>query len=185
MKKLLYLPLWAVCMFLCQACSDENSDCGEVWLYFTIGITDMEGNDLLNPEMEGNIVSNKPTMIDIFGEEHPSTIYTDKSFLYLQGKGHLIINRWNVLEKSHYIQPGGPYGYTINSDRWIENAKIIIKWGEGIENDTIVFSGGWKVIDKSFGPHITHITINGKELEKSDSIAYYGEHHYIYRKAMP
>ena len=60
-----------------------------------------------------------------------------------------------------------------------DNAKVIIKWGGNIENDTIVFSGGWGEYKV---PYISEITINGKELEKDESFG--RENHFIYTKVM-
>ena len=60
-----------------------------------------------------------------------------------------------------------------------DNAKVIIKWGGNIENDTIVFSGGWGEYKV---PYISEITINGKELKKDESFG--RENHFIYTKVM-
>ena len=60
-----------------------------------------------------------------------------------------------------------------------ENKEIIIKWGGGIENDTIVFSGGFK---EYTGPCITRISINGKELERDESLG--RDTYFIYIKDM-
>ena len=178
MKKIIFYSLIFV---LLQSCQNEENAYSDLWLYYSIGITDMEGNDLLDPTAEKNIVSNKPTLIDIWGNERPSTMYTDNDFLYNQAAGYLVVDRWKVLEKHHYIYPGGPYSFDTDPNHWFDDAKIIIKWGGDIENDTIVFSGGWK---EDWGPGITNISINGKELEHSKDIAYYGDYHFIYRKDM-
>jgi hypothetical protein len=182
MKKIA-LILMSLIFCTLQSCKEENS-VGVYPLIFQIGIVDMEGNDLLDPSFEGNIVSENPTMIDIWGNEVKSALYTDESFLYNQGKGFLIIDHWKAITTdgvSHYILPGGPYFRSYSSNGWFENKEIIIKWGSGIENDTIVFSGGWK---EDWGPGIANISINGKELEHSKDIAYYGDYHFIYRKDM-
>lgn len=185
-KVVVGLMLISLCTL--QSCKDENGVIENVLpLMYTIGIVDMDGNDLLDPSFEENIVDKTPKMIDIWGNEVLSTIYTDGSFLYNQGKGLLIIDRWKaitsdgvILDNSHYIVPGGPYFRSYSTEGWFDNKKIIIKWGEGIENDTIIFSGGWK--EGWWGPGISNITINGKELEHSKNIAANGDHHYIYRK---
>lgn len=186
MKKMFFI-LISLTFCILQSCKEEDS-ANVLPLLFQIGIVDMEGNDLLDPSFEGNIVSKTPTMIDIWGNEVKSTIYTDESFLYNQGKGYLIIDHWKaitpdgiVLDNSHYILPGGPYFRSYSSNGWFENKKIIIKWGGDIENDTILFSGGWKEYS---GPDVSNITINGKELEYSKNIAVTSENHFIYRKDM-
>lgn len=184
MKKIVFiLMLLTFCTL--QSCN-ENSD-SLTYLFFKIEIVDMEGNDLLDPSFDGNIVSNTPTMINIFGYEVRSTIYTDESFLYNQGKGFLIIDRWKamttdgiVLSDYHYILPGGPYSRSYSSNGWFKDEEIIIKWGGDIENDTIVFSGGW---NEYGAPRVSHIAINGKELEKDESLG--EDSHFIYRKDMP
>ena len=183
MKKIV-LILMSLTFCTLQSCK-ENSE-SVLPLLFQVGIVDMEGNDLLDPSFEGNIVSENPTMIDIWGNEVKSVLYTDESFLYNQGKGYLIIDHWKaittdgvVLDDSHYILPGGPYFRSYSSNGWFENKEIIIKWGGSIENDTIVFSGGFK---EYTGPCITRISINGKELERDESLG--RDTYFVYTKDM-
>lgn len=188
MKKNIIIVLLSFVFCSLQSCSNDEDIASVYPLIYTIGVVDMEGNDLLNPSLVGNIVNSNPTMVDIWGNEVQSAMYTDKNFIYNQGKGYLIIDRWKaisskgeVLDTSHYILPGGPYFHTYSSQGWFDNKKIIIKWGEGIENDTILFSGGWK---DDWGPGVSSITINGKELEHSKDMAVHGDYHFIYRKDM-
>ena len=178
-------------IFLCtlQSCRDDEGTENVLPLIFTVEVVDMDGNDLLDPSFKGNIVNTTPTMKNIWGEEVRSTIYTDESFLYNQGKGLLIIDQKKVItngdgavifDNFHYIEPGGPYFRSYSSEGWFNNETIIIKWGEGIENDTIVFSGGWK--ENWYGPGISKISINGKELERVKP--QWSDNHFLYRKDM-
>lgn len=183
MKKIFLLTsLFA--LLSCQR--EEKLDYDPPWLYYTIKIVDMAGNDLLDPSAKGNIVSENPTLININGVERGSTIYTDDDFDYNQGKGLLIIDKWksiddngNILDDFHFVEPGGPYSYSKTPKHRFDNAKVIIKWGGNIENDTIVFSGGWGEYKV---PYISEIIINGKELEKDESFG--RENHFIYTKVM-
>ena len=176
MRKFLFI---LTVFFTLSACQNNEEEIGSpAMLYFTIQIVDIEGNDLLDPTAAKNIVSQKPTLIDISGKERPSDIYTNNSFDYNQGKGFLLIDKWNNNGKTiHYMIPGGPYGYSKTPKHWFNNAKVIVKWGEGIANDTIVFSGGWEDTGAAL---ITRVTINGKELKRDES--FWHEKHFIYVK---
>ena len=134
--------------------------------------------------LKGNIVSQIPTMINLYGKEVGSTMYTDEDFLYTRGQGSLSIERYylddNKQDGYHLIFLGGPYFYSFHPQHRVDDAQIIIKWGEDIENDTIVFSGGWK--EDWYGPGISKISINGKELERVKP--QWSDNHFLYRKDM-
>ena len=51
MKKIIFYSLIFV---LLQSCQNEENAYSDLWLYYSIGITDMEGNDLLDPTAEKN-----------------------------------------------------------------------------------------------------------------------------------
>ena len=178
MKKLLYLPLLVICMFVCQGCSDDKeeeavyNDCYNSPPIFGVClvVTDVNGNNLLDPDVEGNIVDGEVSMV-CKGKSYP---------LYIQGKptdspkAKKYLHLCKGIGWSYYLIPhlGLETGY--------KNEAITIHWGKGIESDKIVISGGFV---EGVGSLETTITVNGQKAEKTWQAL--GSDTYLYKKEMP
>ena len=135
---------------------------------FNIVINDMEGNCLLDSNYSRNIVKG-----DVFlsrnGKKYPLYKYNlpeyDFDIFYLKHAQDI---------HPTYISP-----MLCKQDVWYEKEKMIIHWGNNVENDTIEFTGG--MIDYKY---YCKLTVNGVELKKykEDAPDYYLT--YLYTKDM-
>lgn len=168
--KRFYLTL--VCLsaiLLMTSCGEEEVPPAAQPTVLEISIHDKEGNDLLNPNISGNIVSGTPAAT-YQNKRHLSIIYTDEGFYDHFGSNFFVIVN-GVAEGNipHSIRLGAFWDT-------VQNGKITIDWGEGIEKDEIAFS----VIREGSLLEVTNVTINGKE------IAYNNLYNaYDYTKEMP
>lgn len=135
---------------------------------FNIVINDMEGNCLLDSSYSQNIVKGDVYM-SRNGKVYP---------LY---KNSLPEFEYDIFYLKHaqgihptYISP-----MLCKQDVWYEKEKMIIHWGDNIENDTIEFTGG--MIDCKY---YCKLTINGVELKKYNEDAPYYDLTYLYQKDM-
>lgn len=153
MKKELIILLSLICGLGLQSCSDSEKEevLGAVVEGLKITIFDSDGNCLLDPEFKDNIVSGNVEMIRN-GKTYPIIRYTDEDYL------------WTGAVECLHLAKGEQRPHTIctmlfSPGQWFEEETMIIKWGDNIKNDTIVFTGGITEKGKDY-----HLTVNGIKL---------------------
>ena len=172
MNKVIILLGLFMCSFFFFSCNNEEKNPfhgGFIsGMSFNIVINDMEGNCLLDSNYSRNIVKG-----DVFlsrnGKKYPLYKYNlpeyDFDIFYLKHAQDI---------HPTYISP-----MLCKQDVWYEKEKMIIHWGNNVENDTIEFTGG--MIDCKY---YCKLTVNGVELKKykEDAPDYYLT--YLYTKDM-
>ena len=175
MKKSLFLFICIICGFSIQSCKETESEkvIGGSALGLLITIFDVDGNCLLDPDFQGNIVNGDVKMIRN-GKTYPFIKYTDKNYLWTGATACLRLSKSG--KRPHVICP-----MIFGTEQWFKNETMIIEWGEGIENDTIVFTGGLTEFGRDF-----HLTINGKKLDfYGEVVSLFDDNIYLYTKNMP
>ena len=174
MQKTIIVLLSLICTLGLQSCSDSEKEevFGTTFSGILITVFDTNGNCLLDPEYQNNIVSGDVEMIRN-GKTYPFIKYTDENYLWTGSVQGLRLGKGE--KRPHTICP-----LVLMVGEWFEDETMIIKWGDNIENDTIVFSGG---ITRDCKEH--HLTVNGVKLDiyKNDEKPY-DDKVYLYVKDM-
>ena len=174
MKKSIFLFISLICSFAFQSCKEtENEEVlGANALGVLITIFDAEGNCLLDPEFQGNIVSGDVKMMRN-GKTYPFIKYTDEDYLWSGATAALRLGK--RVNGPHVISP-----LVFGAKQWFKNEIMIIEWGGDIENDTIVFTGGLAEFGRYF-----HVTINVKKIDYyGEVVSLYDDNIHLYTKDM-
>lgn len=142
-----YKILWIVILLLSSllgivACDDHDDDSYMIWdIYPTIisiSVEDARGNDLLNPEVEGNIAENGIKAI------YKGEVFEKDSVAHRFGRAYMAVFYGlftDTLTNGKYVLTVGEFA----GDEDFENEEIVIDWNDGSQ-DTIAFDSkfSWK-----------------------------------------
>lgn len=140
MKSFFLFLLLALCF---SSCSDgDGPEPGMIWdiapYNILITVADAEGNDLLDPEAENNLVGNVITAT-FEGKTYEMEVDTNSVAGSVSGRAILPVFHGLVLHK----QTDGPYMLTFGEfagDTNLDATDVTIDWGEGLPQDVITVS---------------------------------------------